>query len=71
MIFGIEFWAITFDFLGKLLIAATAIMAHRRIVIEKRLDKLVFEDLKLEFSFGIIGIIALIIGYSLHLIILN
>ena len=39
MVYGIGFWAVTFDFMGKILIAVTALMAHRIIIKEKEIDK--------------------------------
>ena len=67
MAYGIEFWATTFDFVGKFLIAITALLAHRIIVKEKGIDKIVLKDMKLEFTTGIFGLIFLVIGYVLHL----
>lgn len=71
MIYGLEFWALTLDFVGKFLIALTALLTHRRIALEKHIDKLVLKDLKLELSVGFISIIFLMLGYVLHLIILR
>jgi hypothetical protein len=65
MVTGIEFWSVTFDFLGKFMIAATALLTHRRMIIEKKLDDLVFKDLRLEVSIGFLGVIFLIVGYAL------
>lgn len=64
---SIEFFAFTFDFLGKLMIAVTALLAHRLIVREKGVDDLVLKDMRLELGSGIIGIFFLILGYILHL----
>jgi hypothetical protein len=66
--YGIEFWAWTFDFAGKLLIAITALMAHRIIIKEKSIDDIVLKDLKLELISGFVGILFLITGYILHLV---
>jgi hypothetical protein len=70
MVFGLEFWAITFDFVGKFLIAVAALMTHRRIAIEKHIDKIVLKDLKYEVAVGIVAIVVLVIGYILHLFVL-
>lgn len=69
--FNIEFWAVTFDFAGKFLIALAALLTHRVLIRERAIDKLVLKDMKLEVSAGIFGIIFIVIGYVLHLIILN
>lgn len=71
MEFGLLFWATTFDFSGKFLIAITALLAHRIIVKEKGIDKIVLHDMKLEFTTGILGLILLVIGYSLHIMYFN
>ena len=47
----------------------SALLTHRRIALEKHIDKLVLKDLKLELSIGFVSIIFLIWGYVLHLII--
>ncbi|MAG38240.1 hypothetical protein CMI45_02555 [Candidatus Pacearchaeota archaeon] len=65
--FNIEFWAFTFDSLGKILIAATALMAHRIIMKHRGIDDIVLKDMRLEFTTGIVGIIMIVIGYALHL----
>ena len=69
--FGLEFWAITFDVFGKILIAATALMAHRIIMKHRGIDKIVLKDMKLELTTGVVGVLMIVIGYVLHLIILN
>ena len=69
MEFGIGFWAVTFDFIGKLLIALTALLTHRVLIRERKIDKLVLKDMKLEVSAGILGVIFITLGYILHIII--
>jgi len=71
MNFGIEFWALTFDFVGKVLIAITALLAHKILIKEKTLDKIVLKEMKLELSAGFLGVMFLIIGYLLHLKVIN
>ena len=68
MTFNILFWATTSDFIGKFLIAITALLAHRIIIKEKRIDKLVLKDMKLEIGTAVFGLIMLVIGYILHFI---
>ena len=63
-----EFWAVTFDFVGKLLIALTALLTHRILIRERKIDDLVLKDMRLEVGAGILGITFIIIGYGLHLI---
>ena len=44
----IEFFAVTLDFLGKVLIGITALLVHRRVKKEKRIDKKVLKEMRLE-----------------------
>ena len=61
------FWATTFDFTGKILIIVTALLVHKRVKIEHRINKKVLREMKLEQGFGILAIIFLVLGYVLHL----
>jgi hypothetical protein len=64
---NLEIIAITFDFLGKILIAITALLVHRRVKRERRIDKRVLKEMRLEQGIGIIAIILIVIGYVLHI----
>lgn len=66
----VEFFALTFDFLGKFLLVIMALLVHRRVKKEHKIDKKVLKEMKLEQSVGIIALIFLIMGYTLELIIL-
>tara|TARA_Y100000310_G_C20334932_1_gene647033 strand:- start:496 stop:708 length:213 start_codon:yes stop_codon:yes gene_type:complete len=68
MEFGIEFWAMTFDFVGKILIALTALLTHRILIKERKIDDLVLKDMRLEVGAGILGITFIVIGYVLNLV---
>ena len=68
MTFGIEFWATTFDFVGKILIAVMAILVHRKIIKERKIDTTVLNEMHLEEIMGILGILLISLGYILHLI---
>lgn len=67
---AIEFFALTFDFLGKFLLVIMALLVHRRVKKEHKIDKSVLKEMKMEQSVGIIALIFLIMGYTLELIIL-
>lgn len=67
MILGIEFWAETFDFVGKILLAIAALLVHVKLGREKKIDKYVLKELRLEKIIGTIAISFLIIGYTLHI----
>lgn len=64
---GIVFWAVTFDFMGKILIAVIALLVHRRVKKEQKINRKVLKEMKLEQGIGIAAIIFIITGYVLHL----
>lgn len=64
----LEQLALTFDIVGKILIAITAILVHRKVIAEKRIDKNVLKEFHKEEVYGVLGIIALLLGYILHMI---
>ena len=66
MPYNIDILGLTFDFVGKVLIAVTALLVHRRVKKEGKIDKSVLKEMSLEQGFGVLGIIFLIIGYLLH-----
>jgi hypothetical protein len=63
---SISFIGFTLTFLGKVLIAFTAIMVHHRVVNEHRIDKKVFKTMKREQKVGILGVLFLTAGYLLE-----
>ncbi|MCP6720300.1 MAG: hypothetical protein KJI72_03230 [Patescibacteria group bacterium] len=63
----IEFIATTSDFIGKLLIAYTALRVHHRFLSEHKVDRLVFRAMKREQRLGILGIIFIVAGYLLKI----
>jgi len=64
---ALEFWAATFDFVGIILIAVIALLVHRRVKKEQKIDKKVLKEMKLEQCIGIVAIILIIMGYVLQL----
>ena len=67
MEFGLEFWALTFDVLGKLLLVVMAILVHRRIEKEGKIDKRVLKEMDAERLVGGLAIFLILLGYILHL----
>lgn len=53
----------TFDVVGKILIAYTAIMVHHRFRKEHKIDDPVFNEMKKEQILGIAGIVLIVLGY--------
>lgn len=69
MIFtNIEFYAFTAAFLGKILLGITALLVHRKIVEEKKIDSKVIAEVHLETIIGSFAIILFMLGYILHII---
>lgn len=64
----IEYIATTLDFIGKLLIAYTALRVHHRFLSEHRVDKLVFKAMKKEQRLGVLGIVFIVAGYFLQVL---
>ena len=63
----IEFWAVTLDFAGKVLVAIMALIVHIKIMKEKRIDLVVLKEIYLEEILGILGILMLVAAYILKL----
>lgn len=68
---SLEFWALTFDFAGKVLIVAVALLVHKRVRKEHRIDKKVLKEMKVEQGAGILALVFLATGYILHLILIR
>ena len=64
---GIEFWALTADFVGKILIAIMALLVHGKIRKEHKIDPLVIKEMHLEEFLGGLGILLITLGYILKL----
>ena len=64
---GVELAALTFDVVGKVLIGIMAILVHRRLWKEHKIDMKVLQELRLEQNVAFIGIAFIIIGYLLEL----
>lgn len=63
----LEFLALTFDVLGKILLGITVLLVHRRVIKEHRIDRPVFLEMKREQFLGLLGIIFIVIAYFLEL----
>ena len=63
---SIEFVGFSIDVVGKVMVAFTAIMVHRRFRKEHKIDERVFRSMKREQLLGIIGIFFIILGFLLQ-----
>jgi|ETN02SMinimDraft_4_1059925.scaffolds.fasta_scaffold208187_2 hypothetical protein len=64
---NLQFWAITLDVVGKLMVAYTALLVHMRVRKEHKIDKKVFMAMRREHTIGLLGIGLIIIAYLLEL----
>jgi len=67
---NLEIIGLTFDVLGKVLIAYTAIKVHYRVRHEHQIDDVVFKEMRQEQWMGITGIAMIVIAYFLEVIFL-
>lgn len=68
---SLEVAAVVFELSGEILIAITAIMVHRRVWREHKIDLRVYKAMRREQVMGVLGIVSLIIGKSIELFLLS
>jgi len=61
-----ELIGFTLETIGKLLIAYTAIIVHHRFRQEHCVDEALFSTMKKEQSLGILGIVLIVVGYTIQ-----
>jgi predicted HTH domain antitoxin len=59
--------ALTLDFTGKILLGIMALMVHWKIKQDKRIDKEVIKEIKIELTLGSIAILLFIIEYWIRI----
>lgn len=63
-----EFIGQTLQVLGEVMIGLTAIMVHRRVWKEHKINPVVYKEMQKEQIIGIAGIVLLVVGYFLQII---
>ena len=58
----------TIQVIGEVMIGITAIMVHRRVWKEHKINPLVYKEMQREQIIGILGIILLVAGYIIQII---
>lgn len=58
---------ITLDTLGKVMVAFTVLRVHHRVLIEQKLDRSVFLELRHEQMIGIFGVLFILVAYGMKL----
>jgi len=65
---SIEFIGQTVQVIGEVMIGITAIMVHRRVWKEHKINPAVYKEMQREQIVGILGIILLVAGYLIQII---
>ena len=58
---------ILLDYVGTVLIAITALMVHKKALMEKHIDRKVLKEMRMEQSIGFIAILLLTISFILKI----
>jgi len=58
----------TLETVGTLLIAWAALGVHHRVLNEHKISSKVFKVMRVEQKFGMLGIILVVIGYTLNIL---
>lgn len=59
--------AINLDFAGKVLLGVMALMVHHKVTKEKRIDRKVLGEMKLEQALGILAVVFFVLSYVLEI----
>ena len=62
-----EFIGQTVQVIGEVMIGLTAIMVHRRVWKEHRINPVVYKEMQREQIIGVLGIVFLVGGYFMQL----
>lgn len=58
---------LTIHTLGEVLVAVTALSVHHRVKHEHKIDKAVFQSMQTEQVFGVLGVLLILVGWSLEI----
>ena len=64
---NLDFIGMTFQVMGEVMIAFTALRVHWRVRKEHRIDEQVFKSMRREHVVGVSGIVFVVFGYLLQL----
>jgi hypothetical protein len=64
---NLEGLAFSLDFFGKFIIILTALIVHKKIRKEQKIDKSVLKEMKIEQGWAILGLVLMFLGYLLHM----
>lgn len=57
------FWGLTLGVVGKVLLGATVILVHLKIVKEQKIDQMVLREMRHERNLAFAAIILIVLGY--------
>lgn len=57
----------TLDFIGKIMLAVVALLVHKKVGMEKKIDRHVVMEFKTESTLGILSILLFIASYVITL----
>lgn len=60
------FIGFSLDFIGKMLVALTALSVHHRFWQEHKIDRKVFASMRREQMLGMLGIVLIMLGYIIQ-----
>ena len=63
----IELVGFSLDTAGKLLIAASVFLVHKRVMKEQKINEIVLAEMKKERNLALLGIVLIAAGYFLQL----
>ncbi|MFC1639024.1 hypothetical protein ACFL26_02010 [Patescibacteria group bacterium] len=61
----------TLDVVGKILVSYTVLQVHHRMLVEHKMDEIVFNEIKAEQRIGMLGIALMVAAYLLKLLLLG
>lgn len=63
----LELFGFTIHTMGEILVGYTAIMVHHRVWKEHKIDEVVFQEMRKERFMGIIGLVLIVIGFTIQI----
>jgi hypothetical protein len=61
------FWGLTISMIGKVMVAASVLIAHSELAHEKRVDSLVLKSFRTELILTLAGLVLIVGGYMMEI----
>lgn len=62
---------INLDFVGKVLLGVMALMVHNKVTRERKIDRKVLGEMKLEQTLGFLAIVFFVLSYVLEIVLIK